>query len=65
MRKLQYEKILDDIVFIARASEGSISVDWLMEQPVFVREKYVKSFQDELEKRKKELDARSNSTSKK
>lgn len=65
MRKLQYEKILDDIVFIARASEGSISVDWLMEQPVFVREKYVKSFQDELEKRKKELDARSNSTPKK
>ena len=65
MRKLQYEKILDDIVFIARASEGSISVDWLMEQPVFVREKYVKSFQDELEKRKKELDARSNNTPKK
>ena len=65
MRKLQYEKIIDDIVFIARASEGSISVDWLMEQPVFVREKYVKSFQDELEKRKKELDARSNNTPKK
>ena len=41
LRKRLYENIIDEMLFIARASEGAVSVDWLTTQPVFIRKKYV------------------------
>ena len=52
-----YENIIDETLFVSRASEGSVSAEWLMTQPIFIRKKYVKSFTDELEARKRSLDA--------
>ena len=42
-------------MFISRASEGSVSLDWVMEQPIFIRKKYVESFQKELKERESRL----------
>lgn len=55
VRQKMYENILDEAVFISRASEGALSTDWIMEQPVFIRKKFLKSFSKELEERKKLL----------
>ena len=52
-----YERIIDETLFIARASEGAVSAEWLMEQPIFVRKKYVESFTKELEEREKSIKA--------
>nr|DAQ11253.1 MAG TPA: hypothetical protein [Bacteriophage sp.] len=51
-----YENIVDETLFIARASEGAVSADWIMEQPIFIRKKYVKSFIKEMEERKASLE---------
>lgn len=51
-----YENIVDETLFIARASEGAVSADWIMEQPIFIRKKYVKSFIKEMEERKANLE---------
>lgn len=56
MRQQKYENIIDESTFIARASEGAISVDWVMEQPIFIRAKYVESLDKELQERKEMLD---------
>lgn len=42
-------------MFISRASEGSVSMEWVMSQPIFIRRKYVDMFNKELEERKKKL----------
>lgn len=55
LRKRLYENIIDELLFIARASEGAVSVDWLMTQPVFIRKKYVEEFQKELKEREAKL----------
>ena len=55
VRQNLYEKIIDEAMFISRASEGSVSLEWIMEQPIFVRKKYAEQFKDELEKRKQKL----------
>lgn len=55
IRQIMYENIVDETLFISRASEGAVSAEWLMEQPIFIRKKYVKSFTRELEERKKAL----------
>lgn len=46
-----YENIVDETLFVARASEAAVSAEWLMNQPIFIRKKYVKAFSDELKKR--------------
>lgn len=51
-----YENIVDETLFIARASEGAVSADWIMKQPIFIRKKYVKSFIKEMEERKASLE---------
>ena len=56
IRQQMYENIVDETLFIARASEGAVSADWIMEQPVFIRKKYVKSFIKEMEERKASLE---------
>ena len=55
IRQDLYEKIVDETVFVARASEGAVSMDWLMEQPIHVRKKYVDQFEKELKERQKKL----------
>ena len=61
MRQQLYENIVDEAMFVARASEGAVSLDWLMEQPIFIRKKYLDEFQDELKERKKRLEQRNKS----
>ena len=55
MRQQKYERIVDETVYIARASEGAVSADWVMQQPIFVREKYVKQLDEEMKERQKKL----------
>lgn len=51
-----YERIIDETLFIARASEGAVSAEWVMEQPIFVRQKYVEQFDKEIKERQKQLE---------
>lgn len=55
VRQKIYENIVDETLFIARASEGAVTAEWLMEQPIFIRKKYVKSFDKELKEREARL----------
>ncbi len=57
VRQKLYENITDEVMFIARASEGAISAEWLYQQPIFIRKKYVQSFTREVEDRKKRLES--------
>ena len=50
-----YENIVDETLFISRASEGAVSADWVMQQPIFIRKKYVEAFTKELKEREKQL----------
>lgn len=56
MRQERYERIIDETLFISRASEGAVSAEWVMNQPIFVREKYVSTFEKELKERQQQLD---------
>ena len=58
IRKSMYDRILDEVVFVSRASEGAVSMEWIMEQPVHVRERFVKSFSEELAERKRKLNSK-------
>ena len=53
-----YENIIDEALFISRASEGAVSTDWIMNQPIFIRKKYVDAFAKELKEREKALNSR-------
>lgn len=55
LRQQKYERIIEETVYIARASEGAVSADWVMEQPIFVREKYVKELDEEMRERQKQM----------
>ena len=55
VRQQLYENIIEEAMFISRASEGSVSLEWVLGQPIFIRKKYVESFQKELDERKKSL----------
>lgn len=55
IRQRVYENIVDEALFIARASEGAISVEWIMSQPIFIRKKYVDAFSKELKEREARL----------
>ena len=50
-----YEMVIDETVFISRASEGAVTSEWLMGQPPFIRKKYLKQFQEELKERKERM----------
>jgi hypothetical protein len=56
MRQQKYERIIEEVLYIARASEGSISADWVMQQPIFIRTKYVEQLDKEMKERQKNLD---------
>lgn len=55
LRHQLYENIVDETLFVSRASEGAVSAEWLMEQPIFIRKKYVDSFTRELQERQQKL----------
>ena len=55
MRQQKYERIIDETLYIARASDGAISADWVMEQPIFIRNKYVDELDKEMKEREKQL----------
>lgn len=55
IRQRLYENIIDETLFVSRASEGAVSAEWLMNQPIFVRKKYVESFTRELKERERKL----------
>lgn len=54
IRQQLYENIVDEALFISRASEGAVSTEWIMSQPIFIRKKYVEAFQKELKEREKQ-----------
>ena len=56
MRQQKYERIIEETLYVARASEGSISADWVMEQPIFIRTKYVEQLDKEMKERQQQLD---------
>ena len=56
-RQWMYEMIVDEAMFISRASEGAISSEWIMNQPIFIRKKYVEQFKKELKEREAEINA--------
>ena len=55
MRQQKYERIIEETLYVARASEGAISADWVMEQPIFIRTKYVEQLDKEMQERQKQL----------
>ena len=55
LRQQRYERIVEETVYIARASEGAVSADWVMEQPIFIRTKYVEELDKETKERQKQL----------
>lgn len=65
IRQIVYENIVDEALFIARASEGSISVEWVMSQPIFIRKKYVELFNKELKEREAKMNMKSSNKGKK
>lgn len=58
VRQRLYENIVDEAMYIARGSEGAVTLDWLMNQPVFIRKRYLDQMKDEVNQRKKILDNR-------
>lgn len=58
IRQRLYENIIDETLFISRASEGAVSAEWLMTQPIFVRKKYVEQFTKELKERERNMNAK-------
>ena len=55
LRQRLYENIIDETLFIARASENAVSAEWLMDQPIFIRKKYVDAFKKEVKEREAKL----------
>lgn len=56
VRQRLYENIVDEAMYIARGSEGAVSLEWVMDQPVFIRKKYLSQMKEELNERKKLID---------
>lgn len=55
VRQQLYENIVDEAMFISRASEGSVSLEWIMGQPIFIRKKYLEAFTKEMKEREQKL----------
>lgn len=49
-RQREYNEIIDTMVYIATASNGSVSMEWLMSQPIRVRLRYYDEFKKMEEK---------------
>lgn len=55
IRQQLYENVVEESMFISRASEGSVSLEWIMGQPIFIRKKYLDQFTKELKEREANL----------
>lgn len=55
IRQELYNKIIDEAMFIARASEGAVSMEWILSQPISIRKKYFEQFDEELKERQKRM----------
>ena len=64
LRQLLYENILDEAMYVARGSEGAVSLEWIMSQPVFVRKKYFSRMKEEVAERNKMVNKRKSSSGK-
>lgn len=58
IRQQLYENIIEESMFISRASEGAVSLEWVMDQPIFIRKKYVEQFTKELKERQDRMNNR-------
>lgn len=58
IRQKLYENIVDEAMYIARGSEGAVTLDWLMSQPIFIRKRYLEQMKEEVKERRKVLDGR-------
>lgn len=58
IRQRLYENVIDEAMYIARVAEGAVSLDWVMNQPIFIRKKYLQEMKDEVAERKRLLDER-------
>lgn len=45
-------------MLISRASEGAVSLEWVMNEPIFIRKKYVESFTKELKERQERMNSK-------
>ena len=64
VRQRLYENIVDEAMYIARGSEGAVTLDWLMQQPIFIRKRYLEQMKDEVKERRKMLDGRKSKSKK-
>ena len=58
IRQRLYENIVDEAMYIARGSEGAVTLDWLMQQPIFIRKRYLEQMKEEVKERRKLIDGR-------
>lgn len=49
-------------MYVARGSEGAVSLEWIMSQPVFVRKKYFSRMKEEVAERNKMVNKRKSSS---
>lgn len=57
-RQALYENIIDESMFISRASEGAVSMEWIMDQPISIRKKYFDQFQKEVKERQDKINSK-------
>lgn len=55
VRERMHDNIIDELMFISRASEGAVTPEWMMQQPISTRKKYVEAFTKELKEREARL----------
>jgi hypothetical protein len=55
LRKEAYKAILDEVAFIARATEGAMSPEWVMSLPIPIRKQYVEDLEKEIKEREAKL----------
>ena len=58
IRQRLYENIVDEAMYVARGSEGAVSLEWIMNQPIFIRKKYVEEMKVEIKERNRLLNER-------
>lgn len=58
VRQQLYENIIDEAMFISRASEGAVSLEWIMNQPISIRKKYAEEFRKEVKERQERMKRR-------
>ena len=58
MRQDACKHIIDDMIFISRASEGAISIAWLQNQPIYIRMRCKEAMVKELKDREAKLNLR-------